>query len=53
MLLHFERELGRAAIDFVLDLERVVDSRQTLFVGEFDVHYGADDLNDISFIHKS
>ena len=29
MLLHFERELGRVAVNFVLDFERVVDAAAT------------------------
>ena len=33
MLLHFEGQLGRVAVDFVLEFERVVDARQLLFSG--------------------
>src|SRR5207248_4953356 len=53
MLLHLESELGRVAVDFVLDLERVINFRQRFRVRKFYVHYGTDDLNDVSFIHKS
>ena len=52
VLLHFEGELGRGAVDFVFEFERVVDARQLGRVLEFHVHHGTDDLNDISFIHK-
>src|SRR4051794_15708028 len=50
MLLDFEGELGGVAVDFVLDLERVVDAGQG--AGKLHVHHGTDNLNDISFIHK-
>jgi len=53
MLLDFESQLRRIAVDLVLDLERVINFRQTLIVGELDIHDRADDLNDVSFIHKS
>ena len=53
MLLHFERQLRWVAVHFVLEFESVVDFRQRLFVRKFHVHYGTDDLNDVSFIHKS
>ena len=53
MLLHFEGELGRVAIDFVFDFKRVVDPRQFPLAAKFHVHHGTDDLNDISFIHNS
>src|SRR4029077_615499 len=53
MLLHFERQLRWIAVDFVLNLEGVVDFRQRLFVRKFHVHHGTDYLNYISFIHKS
>ncbi len=52
MLLHFQRQLGWVAVDFVLDFERVIDSRAILFSAKLHVHDGTDDLNDISFIHK-
>ncbi len=52
MLLHFEGELGRSAVDLVFELERIIDARQFARVLEFHVHHGTDDLNDISFIHK-
>src|SRR5439155_6705712 len=53
MLLHFERQLCWVAVHFVLDFEGVVDFRQRLFVRKFHIHYGTDDLNYVSFIHKS
>ncbi len=53
MLLHFEGELSRVAIDFVLDFERVVDARQSFSFRKFDVHNGTDHLNNVSFIHKT
>ncbi len=52
MLLHFEGELGRAAVHFILDLERVVDAREFSGVGEVHVDDGTDDLDDITCIHK-
>ena len=53
MLLHFERQLCRVAVHFVLNFEGVVDFRQRLFVRKFHIHYGTDYLNYVSFIHKS
>jgi len=53
MLLHFKSQLGRAAVDLEVDLERVINFRHAFLVGEFDVHDRPDNLNDISFIHKS
>ena len=52
MLLHFEGELGRVAVHFVLDLERVVDAGQLAGVGEIHVDDGTDDLDNITSIHK-
>src|SRR6266567_1961355 len=53
MLLHFECQLRWVAVHFVLNFEGVVDFRQALFVRKFHIHYGTDDLNYVSFIHKS
>jgi len=53
MLLYFERQFGRVAIDFVLDLERVIDFRQLRYVTKFHIDHRTDDLNNISCIHKS
>ncbi len=53
MLLHFEGQLGRGAVDVVFKFQRVVDARQLARALEFHVHHGTDDLNDISFIHNS
>src|SRR5204863_6704068 len=52
VLLDFEGELGRVPVDFVFELERVVDARQLPGILKFHVHHGTDDLNDLSFIHK-
>src|SRR3954470_8447934 len=51
MLLHFERQLSRVTTHLVLDFERVINVRQTFRVAKYHVHYGTDDLNNISFIH--
>ena len=53
MLLHFEREFGWITVDFVLDLERVINSRQGAVSRKLNVHHGTDNLNNFSFIHKS
>src|SRR6266513_713381 len=52
MLLHSEGQLCRIAVDFVLDFERVIDTRQSFSFREFDVHNGSDDLSNVSCIHK-
>src|SRR2546421_151396 len=52
MLLHFEGELGRIAVDLVFELERVINAGQLGRVFEFHVHHRTDDLNDSSFIHN-
>ena len=53
MLLHFEGQLCRVAIHFVVNFEGIVDFRQRLLVWKFDVNYGTDYLNYVSFIHES
>ena len=53
MLLNFERKLGRIAINFILDLKCVVDSRKLNSIAEFHVYYRSDYLNNVSCIHKS
>ena len=52
MLLHFESQLCRIAVDFVLDFERVVAAGQSLSIREFHVHNGTVDLSNVSCIHK-
>ena len=52
MLLYFERELMWIAANVVFELERVIDSRQASLFRKFNVHYGTDNLNNVSFIHK-
>ena len=51
MLLHFERKLGRVAVDFEFDLERVVDAGELPGIGEVHVDDGTDYLDDITSIH--
>src|ERR1043166_682965 len=53
VLLNFERQLGRVAAHFVLDLERVIDFGELPFIWELDVHHGTNDLNNVSFFHKA
>src|SRR5437762_14203442 len=53
VLLHFEGQLGRIAAHFVLDLERAMDFWEPRFIRELDVHHRTNDLNNISFFHKS
>ena len=52
VLLHFEGELVRVAVDLVLDLERVVDPGKFFGFGEVHVDDGTDDLDNITSIHK-
>ncbi len=49
VLLDFERQLGRLALDFVIHRQRVVDRGQWL--GKLHVHYRTDDLYDFAFVH--
>ena len=49
MLLHLERQLGGFALQFVIHRECVVDGGQLL--GELRVHYGANNLYNLAFIH--
>src|SRR5438128_7870012 len=53
VLLHFERQLGRVAAHFILDLERAIDFGEPFFIWELNVHHGTNDLNNISFFHKA
>ena len=50
VLLHFERQLDRLALDGVVDRQRVEDRRQR--VGKLDVDDRTHDLNDFADIHK-
>src|SRR5205809_8062820 len=52
MLLHFEGQFCRIAINFVRDFERVIDAGQFFSFRKFHVHNGTDDLSDVSCIHK-
>src|SRR5438045_9703428 len=52
MLLHFEGQFCRIAINFVRDFERVIDAGQFFSFRKFHVHNGTDDLSDVSLIHK-
>src|SRR5881392_1430908 len=53
MLLYFERELGRVTVDLVLDFERIIDFGQLRAAAKLHIDHRADDLNNISCIHKS
>ena len=52
MLLHFEGELGRVAVDLVFEFERVIDARELFGFIEIHVDDGTDDLDDVTCIHK-
>src|SRR5215510_1608068 len=49
VLLHFERHLGGPVLHFVLNRQRVIDSRQRF--RELDVHYRTDNFCDPAFVH--
>src|SRR5215469_807132 len=49
MLLHFESDLDRFILNFVIDIQGVVDRRQG--VGELDIHNRTGDSNDFAFVH--
>ena len=52
MLLHFEGEFGRVAVDLEFEFERVIDPRDLPSFIEIHINNGADDLDDITFVHK-
>jgi len=49
VLLHLERQLDGLLLNLVIHGQCVVNAGKLL--RKFDVHHGADDLNDLAYIH--
>src|SRR5215472_17168428 len=53
MLLDFEDQMMRTAIDREINLQSVKNFRHLLERAEIDVNYWADNLNNFTFIHRN